>query len=200
MTDRVEPAPRRRLLRGVLARLLLRAGLSPNAVTVIGTVGMLVAALGFAARGHLIAATVIGAVSSVLDLVDGEMARIGNRVTRFGALLDSSLDRVADGAIFACLARWLFTSGDQRAAAAALLCLVGGTLVSYVRARAEGLGLVGETGIAHRFARLRLVAVGCLLAGFDVPYGLEVVLWALAALSLLTAWQRLEFARRQLRA
>jgi CDP-diacylglycerol--glycerol-3-phosphate 3-phosphatidyltransferase len=185
-------------MRTLLARLLLWLGLSPNAVTVIGTAGMLVAAVGFAARGELIVATVIGAVSAELDLVDGEMARIGDRATRFGALLDASLDRVADGAIFACLARWLFTTGANRAAIAALLCLMSGYFVSYVAARAEAFGLPRYAGFAHRFVRLRIIAVGGVLGGLGVPHGLEVVLWLLAALSTFTAWQRIDVARRHL--
>jgi CDP-diacylglycerol--glycerol-3-phosphate 3-phosphatidyltransferase len=108
------------------------------------------------------------------------------------------LDRVADGAILASLTYWLFTTGNDRAAVAALLCLIAGQLVPYVRARAEGLGLIGETGVAHRFARLKIICVGALLGGFGVPYGLEIVLWFLAALSTVTVWQRVAFARRQL--
>ncbi len=125
------------------------------------------------------------------------MARISDRASRFGALLDSTLDRVADDAILASLAYWLFTNGDNRAAVAALLCFIAGELVPYVRARAEGLGLIGEAGVAHRFVRLKIIGVGALLEGFRVPWGLEIVLWFLAALSTVTVWQRLAFARRQ---
>ncbi len=185
------------LVRNVVARLLLRAGVSPNTVTVVGTIGILVGAVGFASQGQLLTATVIVAISSLCDLLDGEMARISDRASRFGALLDSTLDRVADDAILASLAYWLFTNGDNRAAVAALLCFIAGELVPYVRARAEGLGLIGEAGVAHRFVRLKIIGVGALLEGFRVPWGLEIVLWFLAALSTVTVWQRLAFARRQ---
>jgi len=185
------------LVRNVVARLLLRAGVSPNTVTVVGTIGILVGAVGFASQGQLLTATVIVAISSLCDLLDGEMARISDRASRFGALLDSTLDRVADDAILASLAYWLFTNGDNRAAVAALLCFIAGELVPYVRARAEGLGLIGEAGVAHRFVRLKIIGVGALLEDFRVPYGLEIVLWFLAALSTVTVWQRLAFARRQ---
>jgi CDP-diacylglycerol--glycerol-3-phosphate 3-phosphatidyltransferase len=109
------------------------------------------------------------------------------------------LDRLADGALLGSLAWWLFATGEERAAAAALLALVGGQMVPYVRARAEGLGLRGDVGLAPRFTRLKLLGVGALLGAFDVPYGLEAVLWLLAALSFGTAAQRLAFARAQLR-
>lgn len=185
-------------IRRAVARLLLRAGLSPNAVTVMGTFGVVAAAICFAARGQLLTATFLGAIFSYGDLVDGEMARLGKRASAFGALLDSVLDRVADGAIFASLAYWLFTSGERWQGVAALLCLVSGSLVPYVRARAEGLQLSGDTGIASRFVRLKIIAVGGLLAGFDVPHGLAIVLWLLAILSMVTVWQRLSSAHHQL--
>jgi len=126
-------APR---VRTFVARLPVRADVSPNTVTVAGTIGTIVGAIGFAARGQLHTATVIVAISSRCDLLDGEVARIGGRASRFGALLDSTLDRVADGVILASLTYWLFTTGNDRAAVAALLCLVAGQLVSDVRARA----------------------------------------------------------------
>lgn len=195
---RAAPKRSRPRLRTVVARACLRLGLSPNSVTVIGTIGMLVAAVGFAARGELLVATIIAVVSSFADLVDGEMARIGNKASRFGALLDSVLDRVADGAIFASLAYWLFTEGEQRAAAAALIALIAGNLVPYTRARAEGLGLVGETGIAPRFVRLEIIGVGGLFGAFGWLYGLEAALWLIALLATVTSWQRLTFARRQI--
>jgi CDP-diacylglycerol--glycerol-3-phosphate 3-phosphatidyltransferase len=180
------------------AAVLVRAGVSPNTITVVGTLGVLAGAV-FAARGELVTAIVIVTVSSICDLLDGQVARLGGRASVFGALLDSVLDRVADGALLGALAWWLFSIGDERAAAAALVALVGGQLVPYVRARAEGLGLRGETGFAPRFTRLKLLGVGGVLAAFDVDYGLEVVLWLLAALSYVTAWQRLTYVRAQLR-
>jgi CDP-diacylglycerol---glycerol-3-phosphate 3-phosphatidyltransferase len=188
----------RRPVRSAAARLLLRLGLSPNAVTVAGTVGVVVAAVGFAARGRLLEATIIGAVSVFFDLVDGEMARTAGRETRFGALLDPVCDRIADGALFGSVAYWLLTTGQQRAGVAALLCVVLGSTVSFVRAKAEALGLIGETGIAHRFVRLRLAGIGGALGVLGVPYGVEAVLWLIAVLSAVTVYQRVRFAHRQI--
>lgn len=197
MKDRIGWSAR---IRRRLAGLLLSAGVSPNAVTIVGTLGVMAAAIGFASRGRLLTATAIGVFFGYGDLLDGEMARLGKRASVFGALLDSVLDRVADGAIFGSLAFWLFTTGERRAAVAALLCLVSGFLVPYLRARAEGLGLAGETGITPRNVRLDIIVIGALLGGFGVPYGLEATLWVLAALATFTSWQRLAYARRQLRA
>jgi phosphatidylinositol phosphate synthase len=196
-TSNTIKSSRSRPVRGT-ARLLLRLGLSPNAVTVAGTVGVVVAAVGFAARGRILEATIIGAISVFFDLVDGEMARIGGRETRFGALLDPVCDRIADGTLFCSVAYWLLTTGQLRAGIAALLCVALGSTVSFARARAEALGLIGETGIAHRFVRLRLAGIGGVLGALGVPYGVEAVLWLIAVLSAITVYQRVRFAHRQI--
>ena len=180
-----------------VARLLLRAGVTPNAVTVAGTVGVLIGAVGFATRGHLIIALVIVTLSAFTDMVDGLMARLRPRPGRFGALLDSSMDRVADGAVFGSVAYWLGTQHRYGGLAAALLCLVLGQLVSYVRARAEGLGIAANVGLAERTERLILVGLGGLLAGLGLVWALDAALWLLAALSLVTVGQRLVVAYRR---
>ena len=183
-----------------LGRTLLRAGVSPDAVTLLGTAGVLVGVLGFAVRGHLVAATFIITASCLTDVVDGAIARARGKPSRFGALLDSTMDRVADGAIFAGVAWYLGKTGDQWSAAAALICLVGGQVVSYVKARAEGLGLSADVGIAERLERLIIIGVGGLLTGFGVDWGLPVALWVLAVLSVITAAQRILYVRAQDRA
>jgi CDP-diacylglycerol--glycerol-3-phosphate 3-phosphatidyltransferase len=180
-----------------VAAVLLRAGVTPNAVTVAGTLGVLVGALGFATRGHLVTALVIVTLSCFTDLIDGSMARQRGITNKFGALLDSSMDRVADGAIFGAVAYYYATQHEPRPAAAALVCLVTGQLVSYVKARAEGLGFTANVGLIERPERLIIIGVGGLLWGFGVPYGLEVVMWGLAALSLFTIGQRLVTVYRQ---
>ena len=118
------------------------------------------------------------------DVLDGAMARARGTASRFGALLDSTMDRVADGAVFGALACWLAVTGDRLlAVVAALICLVAGQVVSYVKARAEGLGLTCDVGLAERTERLIIVGVGGLLTGFGVDWGLPAALWLLAALA-----------------
>jgi CDP-diacylglycerol--glycerol-3-phosphate 3-phosphatidyltransferase len=180
-----------------VARALLRAGISPDAVTVIGTLGVLVGALGFATRGYLVIATIIVTLSAFTDLVDGSMARQRGSGRRFGAFLDSTMDRVADGAVFGSVAYWLGTQGRHWAAAAALICLVAGLIVSYAKARAEGLGLTANVGLAERAERLILLGVGGLVDGFGWRYGLDVALWLLAVLSVITVGQRIATVYRQ---
>jgi CDP-diacylglycerol--glycerol-3-phosphate 3-phosphatidyltransferase len=180
-----------------VARALVRAGISPDAVTLAGTFGVIVAAVGFAARGQLLVATIIATLSAFTDMVDGAMARVRGRSSRFGALLDSTMDRVADGAIFAGLTYWLAHTGQWWGAVAGLICLVGSQVVSYVRARAEGLGLTANVGLVERPERLVAVGIGGLLAGFGVKHGMTVVLWLLAIGSVATVVQRIVHVYRQ---
>lgn len=179
-----------------LARRLLAVGVTPDMVTVAGTAGVVVASVTLVPRGWLVAATIIITLCALLDVVDGAMARARGYSTRFGALLDSTMDRVADGAVFASLAYWLAVAGQRAGLVAALLCLVLGQLVSYVKARAEGLGLSCNVGIAERFERLVVVGLGGLGYGFGVPYAVEVALWLLVALSLVTVVQRVSHVYR----
>ncbi|MFL6077826.1 MAG: phosphatidylinositol phosphate synthase [Mycobacteriales bacterium] len=187
----------RTAMRRRIAGVLLSAGVSPNAVTVAGTIGVLAGVVWYGATGGLLAGVIVVAVSSYADLLDGEMARMGDRRTTGGAFLDSTLDRLADGAIFGCLAYRLLLDGRQRAAALALVCLVAAYMVSYSRARAESLGYRGEFGMTPRFVRLEIIGAGALLAGLGVPYTLEAALWVLAAASTLTVVQRMAYVMRQ---
>lgn len=181
-----------------VARTLLRAGISPNAVTVAGTLGVVAAAIGFGARGWLVTGALVVTLFALTDLVDGTMARLSGGSSRFGALLDSSMDRVADGAIFGAVVYWLAGQHDRWGVVAGLICLAGGQIVSYVKARAEGLGLTCDVGIAERAERLITVGVGGLLTGaLGISWGLTAALWVLAAATVVTIGQRMAFAYRQ---
>ncbi|MBO0868115.1 MAG: CDP-alcohol phosphatidyltransferase family protein [Micromonosporaceae bacterium] len=180
-----------------IARALLRAGVSPDAVTVAGTVAIVATAIGLAARGHLVWASLIITVLAFTDMVDGSMARQRGRAGKFGAFLDSTMDRIADGAVFGSVVYWLGTQGRHLAAAAALICLVTGQIISYAKARAESLGMTANVGIAERAERLVLVGIGALLTGLGVRYALDVALWLLAAVSIFTVGQRMTTVYRQ---
>jgi CDP-diacylglycerol--glycerol-3-phosphate 3-phosphatidyltransferase len=180
-----------------LGRALVRAGVSPDAVTLLGTAGVVAASVGLAARGRLLAATVVITLCCLLDVLDGSMARARGRATRFGALLDSTMDRVADGALFGSLAYWYLVTDEHLLGGVVLVCLVGGQIVSYVKARAEGLGFSCDVGLAERMERLILIGVGGLLFGFGVTWGLPVVVWVLGILTVITVVQRIIYVRRQ---
>jgi CDP-diacylglycerol--glycerol-3-phosphate 3-phosphatidyltransferase len=182
-----------------VARALLRAGISPDAVTVIGTAGVIAASVGLAARGHLLIATFVITACALTDLIDGAMARARGTSSKFGALLDSTMDRVADGAVFSGLAYWLAVTGQRASLVATLICLVTGQVVSYVKARAEGLGLEANVGIAERFERLVILGLGGIGWGIGIPYALEVALWLLAVLSTVTVVQRIWHVRQLVR-
>jgi len=178
-----------------LSRALLRIGVTPNMVTVLGTVGVGIGAIVFAPRGgiNLVWAVVIVTLSALTDVLDGVMARTRGTVSRFGALLDSTMDRVADGMVFGALA---FLYRDETPSLiAALLCLVSGQVVSYVKARADSLGLDASKGLVERAERLILTGIGGLLTGFGVGWGLPAALWLLAAGSVFTVGQRMWQAR-----
>ena len=185
---------------GPLSGWLLRRGVSPDAVTVVGTLGVVVGAIGFGARGQLVVATVIVTLSAFTDLVDGTMARMSGRRGKFGAFLDSTMDRVADGAIFGAVAYWLAGQHRWSGEVAALICLLAGQVVSYAKARAEGLGMTANVGVAERAERLIIIGLGGLLGELVWKYALDVALWILAVLSVITIGQRIVTVYRQDRA
>lgn len=181
-----------------VARVLLRAGVRPDAVTIAGTVGVVIGALVFFAQGWFFTGTAIVFFSVLTDLLDGAMARQRGTTSLFGAWLDSTCDRVADAAIFSGIALWFLGDGDSPVlGAVALFCLVSGSVVSYAKARAEGLGMTCDVGLAERAERLILVLVGTLLAGLGLDVALPIALWLLAAATAITVVQRLLEVRRQ---
>jgi CDP-diacylglycerol--glycerol-3-phosphate 3-phosphatidyltransferase len=194
-----------KVLRPALSRLLTptgqalaRAGITPNVITVVGTIGVVVGALVLFPRGELFWGTILITVFVLFDMLDGAVARVTGGGTTWGAFLDSTLDRVADAAIFSGLILWLAGKGDDLPLAVlALYCLVSGALVSYAKARAEGLGLCCDVGIAERGERILVALVAAGLDGLGVPYALPVGLWLLAAASTVTVAQRIAEVRRQ---
>ena len=182
-----------------IARALLRLGVSPDAVTIAGTVVVVVTALWAFPTGHLLVGTLVIAVFVLTDSLDGVMARQAGRSGPWGAFLDSTLDRFGDGAIFAGLVLWFTAGGDDRLTAVlALACLVLGSIVPYARARAEGLGMTASGGIAERADRLALVLVATFAVGVGAPtVVLTVVLGLLTLASAVTIVQRMSKVYRQ---
>jgi CDP-diacylglycerol---glycerol-3-phosphate 3-phosphatidyltransferase len=179
-----------------IARFLLRVGVSPNAVTVAGTVGVLIGSY-LGALGHLFWGTWVVTASALTDVLDGTMARMRGGSGRFGALLDSSMDRIADAAVFGAVTFYLAGEGNPYGGmVAALICLAAGQVVSYVKARAQSLGLDADVGIAERLERLIIVGIGGLLGSAGLAWGLPAALWFLAVLSVVTVFQRLIHASR----
>lgn len=206
MLNRFARALFTRLLTPV-ARALLGAGISPDVVTLVGTLGVCTGALAFYPRGEFFWGTVVITAFVFSDTVDGIMARMSQRSSDWGAFLDSTLDRVGDAAVFGGLVLYYAAEDGTQAgvmAALALACLVLGSVVSYARARAEGLGMTASVGIAERADRLVAVLVTTGLVGLGWEFGvglpevfLLVVLALLAVASLVTVVQRILTVRRQ---
>lgn len=195
-------------LRGVMTRVwtpladaLLRAGVSPDAVTITGTLVVVVTALWAFPTGHLLVGGLVIGLFTLTDSLDGVMARRAGRSGPWGAFLDSTLDRLGDGAIFAGLVLWFTGAGDSRPdAVLALACLVLGSIVPYARARAEGLGMTASGGIAERADRLLAVLVATVLVGAGLPgVVMTVVLALLTVASAVTVVQRMTTVHRQVR-
>lgn len=179
---------------------LVRAGLSPNAMTLIGTTGTVVCALVFFPLNLLFAGSALVTLFVLFDLLDGSMARTSGQVTRFGTVLDASCDRIADGVLFGAMAWWaLVVAGDRITGAAALVSLVAAQVISYVKARAEAAGLSGEGGLVERAERFIIALVGTGLQGLGVPYAARAALLLLAVLAVITVVQRLLSVQRSAR-
>jgi CDP-diacylglycerol--glycerol-3-phosphate 3-phosphatidyltransferase len=188
-----------------LADLLLRLGVTPNQVTVVGTIGVSAGALWFFPRGQFFVGVMVVTAFVFSDLMDGYMARKLGTSSKWGAFLDSTLDRVGDAAVFGGIMLYYTTSdaeadlGDPRMYLyLSLACLVLGNLTSYARARAESLGMHAKGGIAERSDRLVSILVMTGFAGLlDLPILRELTLWVLAAASLITVFQRMVIVYRQ---
>lgn len=182
-----------------ISHLLIRLGVSPDVVTIVGTLGVVCGALVFFPRGQLWLGVVVITVFVFSDLVDGYMARTLGTSSKWGSFLDSTLDRLGDAAIFGGLAIWFFGGGDDDLLAyVALWALVMGSVTSYARAKAESLGMTAKGGIAERADRLVSVLVATFFSDvLDIPILLTIVLWAIAAASTVTVVQRMVLVRRQ---
>jgi CDP-diacylglycerol---glycerol-3-phosphate 3-phosphatidyltransferase len=174
-----------------VVRGLVRAGVTADAVTLTGTLGAVAAAVFLIGNGELFWGAFAVTFFVLLDMLDGALARARGGGSVFGAVLDSTGDRAADAAIFAALAWWFSGAGDNRLIVLlSLLCLVLGILTSYVKARAEGVGIPCDVGVVERTERLILVLVGTGFTGLGIPYALHVALWVLLVGSAVTVGQR----------
>lgn len=180
-----------------LAHALLRAGFTPDTVTIFGTAGTVVSALTLFPTGQLVWGGLAVWFFVIFDMLDGAMARARGGGTRFGAVLDATCDRLADGAIFAGLLWWMvFGWHSTSLAVATLICLVTSQVISYIKARAEASGLRADGGLIERPERLIIVLSGAVFGtGFGLPVLLHIAMWVLAVASLVTVAQRMHAVR-----
>ncbi len=182
-----------------VAKLALRAGFTPDSITIIGTAGAVVAALTLYPIGQLWWGSFAVFVFVLADMLDGAMARQSGGGTRFGAVLDATCDRIGDGAVFCGLLWWaVFGMRSTSLAVALMICLVTSQVISYIKARAEASGLRGGGGLIERPERLVIVLTGAGLSGvpfLHVPWLIHVAAWLLALASVITLGQRVHTVR-----
>ncbi len=177
----------------------IRLGISPDAVTLVGTLGVAAGALVFFPQGKLLVGVLVITAFVFSDLIDGAMARKTGRSSKFGAFFDSTLDRIGDGAIFGGLVLYFAGPGDNYLyLCLTLYCLVMGAVTSYARARAESLGMDAKGGLAERADRIVAILVMTGLGDlFDVPILMYVTIWALALANTETVVRRILMVRKQ---
>ena len=181
-----------------IARGALRLGLTPNAVTAIGAIGLVISALFFYPRQEFFWGTIAISIFALSDLFDGAMARISQKgASHWGGFLDSTIDRITDSAIMVGLIIALIDIDDPLAPIA-LAALVAGGLVSYVRAKAESLNIECSGGIAERTERLILTLTAIGLDGLGVPYALAIGIWGLLILATVTVVQRILIVKAEI--
>jgi len=184
-----------------IALFLNRHGVSPDLVTAVGTAVVMLAALICYPMGWLWQGSLVIAVFVLADMIDGLMAKLSGTASKWGAFLDSSLDRLGDGAIFGGLLLYFAYERDAPIwAGITLAALVMGQLTSYVRARAESLGFEANGGLAARADRILIVLLATFLEGLGVPWTLEIAMTFLAVAGLVTVAQRSRSVYRQAKA
>ncbi|HYN56195.1 MAG TPA: CDP-alcohol phosphatidyltransferase family protein [Motilibacterales bacterium] len=181
-----------------IARGLLRMRITPDMVTLAGTTLTVLTALILIPQGRFIPAVVLLFLFISADVLDGTMARLSGTQGPWGAWFDATLDRVADGAVFGGVLIWAAWHSDTLTTMLAWVCLVGGVVVSYAKARAEAVGATANGGIAERAERIILLGLGAILYQF-VAWGMSAAIAILAVLTVITVFQRGLDVRSQLK-
>ena len=184
----------------VARQKLIESRLTPNAISVTGLIGNLIAAV-LILEHYFVLAGVAFILGSLCDMFDGRYSRMSGKGTPFGAFLDSTLDRVEEGIVLAAVAAWFAESSNEFAVGATVVAVVGSYMVSYTRARAEALGVECKVGIASRAVRVVILSAGLVFGAEELIPGLDLLepaIYVMAALTVFTALQRVLHVRRQL--
>jgi len=187
-------------MRELARNRLIESRLTPNAISVTGLIGNLIAAV-LVLHHDFVLAGVAFILGSLCDMFDGRYSRMSGKGTPFGAFLDSTLDRVEEGVVLAAVAAWFAQEGNDFAVGATVIAVVGSYMVSYTRARAEALGVECKVGIASRAVRVVILSAGLVFGAEELIPGLDLLepaIYVMAALTVFTALQRVLHVRRQL--
>jgi CDP-diacylglycerol---glycerol-3-phosphate 3-phosphatidyltransferase len=189
-------------MRTLARNRLIESRLTPNAISVTGLIGNLIAAA-LILEEHFVLAAIAFILGSLCDMMDGRYSRMSGKGSPFGAFLDSTLDRIEEGVVLAAVATWFAKNSNDLAVGATVLTVVGSFMVSYTRARAEALGVECKVGIASRAVRVVILSAGLLFAAGEIVPDfdlLEPAIYAMAALTIFTTFQRVFHVRKQLAA
>jgi CDP-diacylglycerol--glycerol-3-phosphate 3-phosphatidyltransferase len=187
-------------MRELARNRLIESRLTPNAISVTGLIGNVIAAA-LILEHHFVLAGIAFILGSLCDMFDGRYSRMSGKGTPFGAFLDSTLDRMEEGIVLAAVAVWFAESGNEFAVGATVVAVVGSYMVSYTRARAEALGVECKVGIASRAVRVVILSAGLVFGAEELIPGLDLLepaIYVMAALTVFTALQRVLHVRRQL--
>ena len=187
-------------MRELARNRLIESRLTPNAISITGLIGNLIAAV-LILEHHFVLAGIAFILGSLCDMFDGRYSRMSGKGTPFGAFLDSTLDRVEEGVVLAAVAAWFAESGNELAVGMTVVAVVGSYMVSYTRARAEALGVEGKVGIASRAVRVVILSAGLVFGAEELIPGLDLLepaIYVMAALTVFTTVQRVLHVRRQL--
>lgn len=186
-----------KLIATPFAKIFIKLGFSPDLVTLFGTLGVVVSSIIFFSQGEFLLGSILFAMFVGLDAVDGTVARLLNRNSKWGAFFDSVLDRIADGVVLGSLAFYFANAGEETYFILSLIALLTCEIVSYTKARAEGLGLNCDTGLAERPERVMIIIGGTFLTGLGINPALDISIWLLTIVSIITVIQRMNFVLKQ---
>ena len=183
-----------------IANRLLKIGLTPDEVTIFGSLIACIISVQFISQGKFLVGGVLLSLIGISDLLDGTMARLSNSAGPWGAFLDSTLDRIVDGAIYGSLIYWYAhdSSTNRFLLISLIVGLVAAQVTSYTRARWESVGVTGKVGLAERSERMIALCAGLIISGFGLNL-MPIVIHGLAVASSITVFQRILFVRKQLR-
>ena len=181
------------------AVLFIKLRISADVITFIGTLGVCLTSVIYFSNGQFLIGALLFTFFVGFDALDGTMARMLNKKSKWGAFFDSVMDRIADGVVLASISYFFLIQQENLLFIVSLVALISSEIVSYTKARAEGLGLTCDTGIAERPERVIIIIFGTFLTGLGVSMAIQWSIWILAVVSLITVLQRMNFVYKQVK-
>jgi CDP-diacylglycerol--glycerol-3-phosphate 3-phosphatidyltransferase len=181
------------------AVLFIKLRISADVITFIGTLGVCLTSVIYFSNGQFLIGALLFTFFVGFDALDGTMARMLNKKSKWGAFFDSVMDRIADGVVLASISYYFLIQQENLLFIVSLVALISSEIVSYTKARAEGLGLTCDTGIAERPERVIIIIFGTFLTGLGLSMAIQWSIWILAVVSLITVLQRMNFVYKQVK-